>query len=299
MKNPTTTAIEQPTIVNYIEPHHNGIQSARLSRNALGYVLHGTKYIYTGDQCRKASEGCLFYLSAGHQYIENTPDEGRPFEQIIFYYTPDELKRIVLNLNLNYDLKISNQHACKECTGSSHAVVEGWRSLDHFFTTTAEYIHDEGFRRDRTAELIKFTELIYLIVSHGDSCLKNRLMSNLDEEDEEFEQAIYDSIFTGMSIEDLAAHTNRSVTAFKKEFQRHFKTPPHKWFITQRLNHAKLMLISTKKSVGEIGAECGYANTSHFIKLFRKECGMTPSGFRAEVAAHPHEAEWSTADETS
>ncbi len=56
--------------------------------------------------------------------------------------------------------------------------------------------------------------------------------------------------------------------------------PPHKWFIRQRLMHSRLLLISTSKSISEIGNECTFPNTSHFIKLFKKEYQMTPATYR-------------------
>lgn len=43
---------------------------------------------------------------------------------------------------------------------------------------------------------------------------------------------------------------------------------------------ARLLLISTSKSISEIGVECTFPNTSHFIKLFKKEYGSTPAIYR-------------------
>ena len=43
---------------------------------------------------------------------------------------------------------------------------------------------------------------------------------------------------------------------------------------------APARLISTNKSISEIGLACNFPNTSHFIKLFKKEYGMTPAAYR-------------------
>ncbi len=267
-------------IVKYVETLHNGIQPQVLSRYAIGYILRGTKYIYDGDTRQTLSRGDLFYLGIGHHYIENSPEGGQPFEQILFYYTPDDLQRILMHLNITYGLNITNEHACERCRNTTHVAMAAWANLRNFFTNTNNYLRDDDFRQDRAAERIKMTELIYLIVSHEDCCIKSKLLSNVDAAKESFEQTVYDHIFRDVSIEELARQTNRSLTSFKKEFRRHFQMPPHKWFIRQRLLHSRLLLISTSKSISEIGNECAFPNTSHFIKLFKKEYQMTPAAYR-------------------
>lgn len=47
-----------------------------------------------------------------------------------------------------------------------------------------------------------------------------------------------------------------------------------------RINHAKELLVTTKLSVEEIGVHCGFCNASHFIRLFRRQEGVTPFQFR-------------------
>lgn len=159
--------------------------------------------------------------------------------------------------------------------------MPAWNSLRNFFVNTNNYLRDESFLHDETAENIKMTELIYLISSHEDCCIKSKLLGNIDTARENFEQTVYDHIFKDISIEELARLTNRSLTSFKKEFRRHFQMPPHKWYIRQRLMHSRLLLISTSKSISEIGVECTFPNTSHFIKLFKKEYQMTPAAYRS------------------
>lgn len=110
-------------IVKYVETSHNGIQSLSLSRYAIGYILRGEKYIYYGDKRHRLSRGDLFYLGMGHHYTEDIPEEGHPFEQIMFYYTPSELQRILLHLNITYGLNISNDHTCENCRSFNHVVT--------------------------------------------------------------------------------------------------------------------------------------------------------------------------------
>ena len=52
-------------------------------------------------------------------------------------------------------------------------------------------------------------------------------------------------------------------------------------FITNiRLEKARRLLKSTNMSVNEIAYECGYDESSYFIRVFRQELGMTPQQYR-------------------
>lgn len=51
----------------------------------------------------------------------------------------------------------------------------------------------------------------------------------------------------------------------------------------RKLIEAKNLLVSTDKSVSEIGFELGYNEKSYFTAVFKKEAGQTPTEFRKEM----------------
>lgn len=158
--------------------------------------------------------------------------------------------------------------------------MPGWSSIRRFFSHIDDCLTEGSLLDDPTAENLKMTELLYLIVSHGDCCIKSNLLGNVDAARDNLQQIVYSNIFSDISVEEIAKRCNRSLTSFKKEFFRIYGTSPHQWLIRQRLIHARLLLISTDKAIAEIGTACAFPNTSHFIKLFRKQYGMTPETYR-------------------
>ena len=52
---------------------------------------------------------------------------------------------------------------------------------------------------------------------------------------------------------------------------------------TRKLIEAKNLLISTNKTISEIGFELGYNEKSYFTNVFKKKSGQTPSEFREEM----------------
>ncbi|EKC47702.1 transcriptional regulator, partial [human gut metagenome] len=162
-------------IVKYLESLHNGIQSQILSRYAIGYILRGTKYIYDGDKRQTLARGDVFYLGLGHHYIENVPDGSQPYEEVLFYYTPEDLQRILMHLNITYGLNISNEHSCEKLPQP----LPTWpcphgNSLRNFFAIRTTTCATRSSATTRRPESIKMTELIYLIASHEDCCIKSK-----------------------------------------------------------------------------------------------------------------------------
>lgn len=47
-----------------------------------------------------------------------------------------------------------------------------------------------------------------------------------------------------------------------------------------RIENAKKMLLSTDKNITEIGFDCGFTDSSYFIKMFGKSVGTTPNKYR-------------------
>ncbi len=284
---PTTTI--QPSIVRYTSTQNTGIEATVLTRHAIGYVIKGEKLIYDADRHIRVQKGDIFYLGLGTHHVENIAEQESTFEQIVFYYYAEELSRIITNFVTLDTRTFTNNHTCSECRLSNRVAMKAPRLLSYFFTTLSSNIANGYFSHDPLAENIKFAELLYLIISHEDNCLTNKIFGSIDTTKNSFEQIIYTNIFNDISVDELAQQCHRSLTSFKKEFKRLFDSPPHQWFLKQRLNYSKLLLISTRKSISEIGSECTFPNTSHYIKLFKKFYGYTPATYRnVQIAPRQH-----------
>jgi AraC-like DNA-binding protein len=53
---------------------------------------------------------------------------------------------------------------------------------------------------------------------------------------------------------------------------------------TRKLIEAKNLLITTNKTISEIGFELGYNEKAYFTTVFKKKSGQTPSEFREEMS---------------
>ena len=77
-----------------------------------------------------------------------------------------------------------------------------------------------------------------------------------------------DNYCFNLKLEEYAQLSNRSLSAFKRDFQKHFDTTPGKWLLEKRLNHAMNLLSNSNKTVSEAAFESGFENPSHFSRAF-------------------------------
>lgn len=70
------------------------------------------------------------------------------------------------------------------------------------------------------------------------------------------------------------------------DFTEHFGIPPVSYLIRRRIGAAKELLGETELAVNRVAAAVGIDNINHFIYLFKKEVGMTPSAWRKNVRMH-------------
>lgn len=285
----TSPSAMMSDVVKITERENSGVRSLSLSRIAIGYVLSGTKYLYRNDYSYAIEEGSLFLLDVGFHYEENIVGENGRFEQIIFYLSPQRLQQVIFSLNINYGLSFTSRHSCSSCFSRNFVYAKATTPLRNFFVGIDLSLRNSGLLHNDVGQRIKLNELIYLLLSEEDGCIRHKVLRSSDSDSGQFMNVIYENIFNDISVEMLAEQTNRSLTSFKKEFRRLFNAPPHRWIIEQRLDRAKIMLSSTSRTVSEIGAECAFANISHFIKLFKQRYNETPASFRRNYTSQSGE----------
>ena len=249
----------------------NSKKSDIVSTFRVGCVLNGVKVVRSNMRESRFRSGELFCLGFGCPNGDNVSSGEQPYEECVVEYSPAELRAIVgRELDMFHEgVRVDGRLASIESAGCSAGTT--LRSL--FGELSAAEEHSEADKR----------LLIQLVVRLSDSDVTRCLLSNIDKRTSDFEQLIFAHIFADCSLESLAEQSHCSLTSFKRCFRQHFNSTPHKWFMAQRMEHARRLLALTSKSVAEIATECMYPNVSHFIKRFRYTYNITPMAYRQSL----------------
>jgi AraC family transcriptional regulator len=83
-----------------------------------------------------------------------------------------------------------------------------------------------------------------------------------------------------LSVARIASECSLSRSHFSRAFKKSTGVSPRDWFLHIRLDRAKALLIEGQLSIAEISLECGFADQSHFTRVFTRVAGATPSLWR-------------------
>jgi len=85
-----------------------------------------------------------------------------------------------------------------------------------------------------------------------------------------------------VTIAELSDACRLSCSHFSQAFRHTVGCPPHQWLLMQRVERSKQLLLNTRESLSEIALVAGFADQSHFTRVFSQRVKMSPGAWRRE-----------------
>ncbi|UOG77475.1 helix-turn-helix domain-containing protein (plasmid) [Hymenobacter tibetensis] len=89
-----------------------------------------------------------------------------------------------------------------------------------------------------------------------------------------------------MSLTTFGYLTGRSLTTFKRDFQKAFHLSPQRWLTQKRLELAHYQLTEKSRKPVELYLEVGFENLAHFSYAFKKHFGYPPTALLGQANGH-------------
>lgn len=93
-------------------------------------------------------------------------------------------------------------------------------------------------------------------------------------------QMIEERLVEGISIAEIAKTLGISQSCFVRSFKRSSNYTPHQWLIMRRIDRAIELMRHTRSRIGDIAVSVGFADQSHFNRIFMDRMGVSPGAWR-------------------
>ncbi len=85
-----------------------------------------------------------------------------------------------------------------------------------------------------------------------------------------------------LSTDEIADYVHISRRQLERLFKRYLNVLPARYYLQLRLKHAQHLLVTTSKSIVQIGLMCGFSSGPHFSSSYKSYYGITPRDERAK-----------------
>ncbi len=235
--------------------------------NYIFYVLEGKKTWHTSHGSYEISAGDCVLVRKGTCILEQFFDIGFC---LVLFFIPDEF---ICDTLKNRSVPIGKTNEKYKPVIQLNAT----ETLRSFFVSMYTYFAGTT-TPDKSLLELKFRELILNIADNPNNVGALSYFCSLMSEPQSvsLERVMNDNYCFNLKLQQYAILGNRSLSAFKRDFQKQFGNTPGKWLLEKRLQHAQFLLANMDKTVSEAAFESGFENLSHFSRCFKGRFNISP-----------------------
>ncbi len=238
---------------------------------AIGISMHGghSRRIFSGHRAdtHHFEENAIYIRDLADDY---KADVATPFDFLLLEISPAALERLADAADLPGVTLLAAETASKDIVLANLARVfipalERPREasalfVDQMATAVGSYLV-QRYGSQKSVPVIRPRKL-----SRAHELLaKNLLLDKLDGD---------------ISVQDVASACNLSRGYFIRAFRETTGVTPYQWLLNERVARARELLRDGDLSLSEVAISCGFADQSHFTRVFTGVVGTTPGNWR-------------------
>ncbi|RCR67896.1 AraC family transcriptional regulator [Larkinella punicea] len=194
------------------------------------------------------------------------------------YRENDRFEKIIITLDEPFLRKFQERHPVDVpvfANDNSFLGIEATKFIQSFIYSLEPY-YTGDLQIDETFADLKREELL-LILLKANPQLASVFFNFSIPEKINLEEFMNRNFRFNISLDRFAYLTGRSLSSFKRDFQKRFGTTPYTWLKKKRLDEAHFQLSNQHLKPAQVYLEVGFEDLSHFSFAFKKQFGKTPT----------------------
>ena len=239
------------------------------------HVVSGKKTWRTTEGSWTLEKGQTLFFKKGAAIVHQ--DFREDFCLLVFFVSDDFTREVVKEVSA----QLSSQHD-GDPLHQGAIMVNGDMTLAAYFQSMLAYFTGTDKPADSLLKL-KLKELIVsILLGRNNPELAAYFQSLLRSDAPPLSQIMEANFCYNLGLEDFAKLTHRSLSTFKRDFQKYYKLSPGKWLLQKRLDYSAVLLKNPALNVSQVALDCGFEDLSHFSRAFKDKFGVPPAHYRKE-----------------
>ena len=239
------------------------------------YIVQGKYEAVESHGSYRISEKEALLKRCGNYVSHYTNSENsEACEAVAIYFFPDILHEIYKNEVPSFLQKATQDVAPKKLVANE--------LIEKYMSNLFVYFHNPELIDEELARLKLKEFILILLKSENYASVQQFLAEIFSPHTLKFKSIIANNIFSNISIEELAFICNKSLSSFKREFKKMYKTTPARYIKQERLANAAKLLISTQEPISGIAYESGFVDVTTFSANFQEYYSTSPSQYRLD-----------------
>jgi AraC family transcriptional regulator, exoenzyme S synthesis regulatory protein ExsA len=245
--------------------------------NYFAFISSGKKMWKSIYHSYEVNEGDIIFVKKGanltHQFFD---DEFCA----IFIFIPDDFIKTFLKKNIT--LLDASQ---KDLSGQDAVMrVQQDQLLESYYHSIQSYLSLAEKPNEKLLTL-KFEELLLSLFSNEKHReLTDYFISLCQNQAYHLSRVMEENFAYNLKLENYAQLCHMSLSAFKKSFSHYYRTTPGAWLKEKKLQLALQQILLSHTSISQISFDCGFEDTSHFIRVFKQKYQLTPLQYRQKYS---------------
>ena len=265
-------------LISEIIPNGNYFTSLTISNNnqlhrhefvEIFYVVSGSAFHILNGQTTTVNSGDIYIIKPSDYHCFKSSDSTADFIHRDICLSVEEYKAVCAFLELpTFDEMLNS-------TSTLHAKldIEMITFLENIFNSFTLDINAASYNRVCRS----VTSSILLFVSTNNSQFNRTVVPSWIQDILDLLRSPY---LYHMSVSEITKDIPYTKQHICNTFKKYIGQSITEYFLHQRLNYAKYLLLSTTDSIASIANITGFNNTSFFYRSFKKQFDVTPSELR-------------------
>lgn len=239
-----------------------------VQEHTIAYIVSGKLEMNDGEHTQLFGTGDLYFCRR-NSLVKYTkyPPEGGEYRSISIFFDQDFLRGF--SIEFGYKTEGGSKSSPFELLPSKSVLGNYMESLRGY---------EQVLTQNEAKELIavKQKEALLLLLQIKPA-LRNVLFDFSAPGKIDLEAFMNRNYHFNVELKRFAHLTGRSLSTFKRDFEKLYHTTPSRWLLQRRLQEAYYLLKEKKKQASDVYLDLGFEDLSHFSYVFKKAYGVAPS----------------------